>query len=60
VNRQAQVASFQAGRNEIDPDGAARHHIDVVRRTSGGGAMFMAPGNCITYSLVVPARWSKA
>jgi lipoate-protein ligase A len=48
------IGSFQSVRNEIDPDGAARHHIDVVRRVSGGGAMFMEPGNTITYSLVVP------
>ncbi|MEJ7647781.1 MAG: biotin/lipoate A/B protein ligase family protein [Nakamurella sp.] len=48
------IGSFQSVRNEIDPDGAARHGIDVVRRVSGGGAMFMEPGNCITYSLVVP------
>ncbi|MEL4506206.1 biotin/lipoate A/B protein ligase family protein [Luteococcus sp. H138] len=48
------IGSFQSVRNEIDADGAARHGIDVVRRISGGGAMFMEPGNCITYSLVVP------
>ena len=48
------IGSFQSVRNEVDPEGAARHHIDVVRRVSGGGAMFMEPGNCITYSLVVP------
>ena len=48
------IGSFQSVRNEVDPDGADRHHIDVVRRVSGGGAMFMEPGNCITYSLVVP------
>jgi len=48
------IGSFQSVRNEIDPEGAARHGIDVVRRVSGGGAMFMEPGNCITYSLVVP------
>jgi lipoate-protein ligase A len=48
------IGSFQSVRNEIDPQGAARHGIDVVRRISGGGAMFMEPGNCITYSLVVP------
>ena len=47
------IGSFQSYRNEIDPDGAARHGIGVVRRISGGGAMFMEPGNCITYSLVV-------
>ncbi|HSN42925.1 MAG TPA: biotin/lipoate A/B protein ligase family protein [Propionibacteriaceae bacterium] len=48
------IGSFQSVRNEIDPEGAARHNIDIVRRISGGGAMFMEPGNCITYSLVVP------
>nr|WP_133754928.1 biotin/lipoate A/B protein ligase family protein [Naumannella halotolerans] len=48
------IGSFQSYRNEIDPEGAARHGIDVVRRISGGGAMFMEPGNCITYSLTVP------
>lgn len=48
------IGSFQSFRNEIDPEGAARHGIGVVRRVSGGGAMFMEPGNCITYSLHVP------
>ena len=48
------IGSFQSYRNEIDQDGADRHGIQVVRRISGGGAMFMEPGNCITYSLVVP------
>lgn len=49
------IGSFQSFRNEIDPEGAAKHDIEVVRRISGGGAMFMEPGNCITYSLAVPA-----
>jgi lipoate-protein ligase A len=49
------IGSFQSVRNEVDPDGAARHDIEVVRRISGGGAMFMEPGNTITYSLVVPS-----
>jgi lipoate---protein ligase len=48
------IGSYQSVRNEIDPEGAARHGIDVVRRITGGGAMFMEQGNCITYSLVVP------
>jgi len=48
------IGSFQSYRNEIDQAGADRHGIQVVRRISGGGAMFMEPGNCITYSLVVP------
>ncbi|WP_265446721.1 lipoate--protein ligase family protein [Flexivirga meconopsidis] len=49
------IGSFQSYRNEIDADGAAKYGIDVVRRISGGGAMFMEPGNTITYSLVVPS-----
>jgi lipoate-protein ligase A len=48
------IGSYQSYSNEIDPEGAARHGIEVVRRVSGGGAMFMEPGNCITFSLVVP------
>ncbi|HLS45166.1 MAG TPA: biotin/lipoate A/B protein ligase family protein, partial [Ornithinicoccus sp.] len=48
------IGSFQSLRNEINPEGAERHGIGVVRRITGGGAMFMEPGNCITYSLVVP------
>jgi len=48
------IGSFQSVRNEIDPEGAAKHGITVTRRVSGGGAMFIQPGNTITYSLSVP------
>ncbi|MEZ7004416.1 biotin/lipoate A/B protein ligase family protein [Streptomyces sp. AD55] len=48
------IGSFQSLRNEVDPEGAARHGVEVVRRISGGGAMFVEPGNTITYSLSVP------
>jgi lipoate---protein ligase len=48
------IGSFQSLRNEIDPAGAERHGITVARRISGGGAMFMEAGNCITYSLYLP------
>ncbi|MGW4031519.1 lipoate--protein ligase family protein [Streptomyces sp. NPDC004838] len=48
------IGSFQSLRNEVDPDAAERHGITVVRRISGGGAMFIEPGNTITYSLSVP------
>ena len=48
------IGSFQSLRNEVDPEGAERHGITVVRRISGGGAMFIEPGNTITYSLTVP------
>jgi lipoate-protein ligase A len=48
------IGSFQSLRNEVDPEGADRHGITVVRRISGGGAMFVEPGTTITYSLCVP------
>ncbi|MFK0260138.1 biotin/lipoate A/B protein ligase family protein [Streptomyces angustmyceticus] len=48
------IGSFQSLRNEVSPEGAARHGITVVRRISGGGAMFVEPHSTITYSLAVP------
>lgn len=48
------IGRFQSLRNEVDADGAARHGIEVVRRISGGGAMFIEPGNTITYSIYAP------
>ncbi|SCZ57896.1 lipoate-protein ligase A [Arthrobacter sp. UNCCL28] len=48
------IGSFQSVRNEVDPEGVSRYGINVVRRISGGGAMFMEAGNCITYSLYLP------
>ncbi|MFT4219707.1 MAG: biotin/lipoate A/B protein ligase family protein [Microbacterium sp.] len=49
------IGSFQSLRNEVDAENAAKHGFDVVRRISGGGAMLMAAGQIITYSLYVPA-----
>jgi len=49
------IGSFQSLRNEVDLAAAERYGITVVRRISGGGAMFMEAGNCITFSMVVPA-----
>lgn len=49
------IGRFQSLGNEVDADGAREHDITVVRRISGGGAMFIEPGNTITYSLYVPA-----
>jgi len=48
------LGRFQSVRNEVDADAARRHGIEVVRRISGGGAMFIEPGNTITYSIVAP------
>jgi len=49
------IGSFQSVKNEVDLDKAAEFGFDVVRRISGGGAMFMEAGSVITYSIYVPA-----
>lgn len=51
---QVVIGSFQSYSNEIDQAGVDKYGITVSRRVTGGGTMFMEPGNCITYSLVVP------
>lgn len=48
------IGSFQSVRNEVDMENAERHGFEVVRRISGGGAMFMEAGSIITWSLSVP------
>jgi lipoate---protein ligase len=48
------IGRFQSVRNEVDWEGARRHNVQVVRRITGGGAMFIEPGNTITYSLYAP------
>ncbi|SDQ29740.1 lipoate-protein ligase A [Curtobacterium sp. UNCCL20] len=48
------IGSFQSLKNEVDPEGAAKYGVEVVRRISGGGAMFMDAGAVISYSLYVP------
>jgi len=50
------IGSFQSVKNEVDPENAAKYGIPVVRRISGGGAMFMEAGTIITYSLYAPTE----
>lgn len=50
------IGRFQSVRNEVDLTGAERHAVQVVRRITGGGAMFIEPGNTITYSIYAPAE----
>jgi lipoate-protein ligase A len=49
------IGSFQSVKNEVDPENAAKYGIQVVRRISGGGAMFMEAGSVVTYSIYAPA-----
>jgi lipoate-protein ligase A len=53
------LGRFQSVRNEVDPQGAAKHDVNVVRRITGGGAMFTEPQNAITYSLYAPEALVK-
>ncbi|SFS81602.1 lipoate-protein ligase A [Saccharopolyspora flava] len=48
------LGGFQSVSNEVDLGAAERHGVEVVRRITGGGAMFVEPGNTVTYSLYAP------
>ncbi|AGF49049.1 lipoate--protein ligase family protein [Candidatus Kinetoplastidibacterium galati] len=48
------LGRFQSFRNEINEEAAKRHNVQIVRRISGGGAMFVEPENSITYSISIP------
>jgi lipoate-protein ligase A len=56
------LGRFQSVRNEVDLEAARALGVTVVRRLSGGGAMFVQPEKTITYSLYLPdhlvAGWS--
>ena len=45
---------FQSFEDEVESDYAEENDIEVVRRITGGGAMFAEPGNVITYSIYIP------
>lgn len=53
------LGRFQSLKNEVDLDEAAARGVTVVRRTSGGGAMFVQPEATITYSLYLPDRYAE-
>lgn len=53
-DRAAVIGSYQSYANELDPGGIQDNGVTVVRRISGGGAMFMEGGNCVTYSVYAP------
>lgn len=48
------IGRFQSLKNEVDEAAARTMGVTVVRRASGGGAMFVQPGSTITYSLYLP------
>jgi len=50
------LGRFQAYADEVAPEYVDREGIDVVRRITGGGAMFVQPGAVVTFSLYLPAE----
>jgi lipoate-protein ligase A len=45
---------FQSLEDEVEVKYAEENSIEVVRRITGGGAMFAEPGKVITYSIYLP------
>ncbi|MHB1171841.1 MAG: lipoate--protein ligase family protein [Lacisediminihabitans sp.] len=50
------IGSFQSVKNEVDLQNASKYGFQVVRRITGGGAMFMEAGSVITYSIYAPTE----
>ncbi|BDR54257.1 lipoate--protein ligase A [Bombiscardovia apis] len=48
------IGRFQSLSSEVDVDQAHQRGFTIVRRVTGGGAMFAQPSNIITYSLYLP------
>ena len=48
------LGRFQSSRNEVDRAAPDRLGIELGRRISGGGAMFIEPAGAITYSIYAP------
>lgn len=55
-NPSVPMGRFQSFEDEVEADYAEKQDIEVVRRVTGGGAMFCEPGNVITYSLYLPGE----
>lgn len=54
------IGRFQSLKEEVFEDMADRYGIEVVRRTTGGGAMFCEPRDVITYSLSLSESWLES
>ncbi len=52
------IGRFQSLHDEVNMQAAQTEGFQVVRRCTGGGAMFIEPGNTITYSLYAPIEFA--
>jgi lipoate-protein ligase A len=48
------IGRFQSYHDEVESEFIEDNDIEVVRRITGGGAMFSEPGKVITYSIYIP------
>ncbi|WP_435096584.1 lipoate--protein ligase family protein [Halarchaeum sp. P4] len=48
---------FQSFSDEVEVEYAREHGVVPVRRLTGGGSMYVAPGDVVTYSLYLPEEW---
>ncbi len=53
-NNSIPMGRFQSYHDEVEHEYVVENDIEVVRRITGGGAMFSEPGNVITYSIYIP------
>lgn len=52
------IGAYQSVEGEVNEAEAEREGFTVVRRITGGGAMFVRPDDTITYSLYVPESFT--
>jgi lipoate-protein ligase A len=53
------LGRFQSVRNEVQEAAARANDVTLVRRITGGGAMFIEPEGAITYSIFAPESLVK-
>jgi lipoate-protein ligase A len=53
-NRAIPMGRFQSYSDEVQQEYVEEKDIEVVRRITGGGAMYSEPGDVITYSMYLP------
>lgn len=53
------IGAYQSVNGEVNEAEAEREGFTVVRRITGGGAMFVRPDDTITYSLYVPESFTR-
>ena len=54
------IGYFQSIEDEVDIDFCRKNGIDIIRRNTGGGAVFHDESGELTYSLIYPlGKWNK-